>query len=82
VSPLSDLTGLPKNAACGLERAIAARGAPVAVLDVTDQVARDIYGYDLILVRPDLHVVWRGNTVTEDAAQIATVATGYFHDPN
>ena len=52
----------------GLERAIAARGAPVAVLDVPDQVGRDIYGHDLILVRPDLHMVWRGNAAPEDAA--------------
>ena len=33
----------------------------MTVLDVPDRIARDIYGYDLILVRPDLHVVWRGN---------------------
>jgi 2-polyprenyl-6-methoxyphenol hydroxylase-like FAD-dependent oxidoreductase len=63
--------------ASGLERAIRARGAPVTVLDVPDRAARDIYGYDLILVRPDLHVVWRGNTAPEDAAQIAAVATGH-----
>ena len=31
-------------------------------------IARDIYGYDLILVRPDMHVVWRGNAAPEDAA--------------
>ena len=64
----------------GLERAIAARGAPVKVLDVPDQVARDIYGYDLILVRPDLHVVWRGNAAPEDAEAVAAVATGHFRD--
>ena len=44
----------------GLERAMRARGAPVTVLDVPDRIARDIYGYDLMLLRPDLHVVWRG----------------------
>ncbi len=61
----------------GLERAIAARGAPVAVLEIPDAVARDIYGFDLILVRPDLHVVWRGNAAPEDAARVAAVATGH-----
>jgi 2-polyprenyl-6-methoxyphenol hydroxylase-like FAD-dependent oxidoreductase len=66
----------------GLERAIAACGAPVAVLDVPDRIARDIYGYDLILVRPDMHVVWRGNTAPEDAAHIAAVATGHFSQRN
>jgi 2-polyprenyl-6-methoxyphenol hydroxylase-like FAD-dependent oxidoreductase len=61
----------------GLQRAIAARGAPVAVLEIPDAVARDIYGYDLIVVRPDLHVVWRGNAAPEDAARVAAVATGH-----
>jgi 2-polyprenyl-6-methoxyphenol hydroxylase-like FAD-dependent oxidoreductase len=62
----------------GLESAIRARGAPVTVLDVPDRIARDIYGYDLILVRPDMHVVWRGNAPPEDAAEVAAVATGHF----
>ena len=38
---------------------------------------REIYGYDLILVRPDLHVVWRGNAAPEDAAEVAAIATGH-----
>jgi 2-polyprenyl-6-methoxyphenol hydroxylase-like FAD-dependent oxidoreductase len=69
--------GGTKADAGGLERAIAARGAPVTVLDVPDAVARDIYGYDLMLTRPDLHVVWRGNAAPEDAAAIAAIATGH-----
>jgi 2-polyprenyl-6-methoxyphenol hydroxylase-like FAD-dependent oxidoreductase len=61
----------------GLARAIAAHGAPVAVLDVAEAAARDVYGYDLILIRPDMHVVWRGNAAPEDAARVAAVATGH-----
>jgi 2-polyprenyl-6-methoxyphenol hydroxylase-like FAD-dependent oxidoreductase len=60
-----------------LERAIAARGAPVTVIEVPDAVAREVYGYDLVLTRPDLHVVWRGDTPPEDAAQVAATATGH-----
>jgi len=60
-----------------LENAISARGAPVAVLDVPDRIAREIYGYDLILLRPDMHVVWRGNAAPEDATGVAAVATGH-----
>jgi 2-polyprenyl-6-methoxyphenol hydroxylase-like FAD-dependent oxidoreductase len=60
-----------------LERAIKAIGAPVEVLDVKDDVVRDIYGYDLLLVRPDLHVVWRGNQIAGNAAATAAVATGH-----
>jgi 2-polyprenyl-6-methoxyphenol hydroxylase-like FAD-dependent oxidoreductase len=62
----------------GLEHAIRSRQAPVAVLDVPDAVAREVYGYDLILIRPDMHVVWRGNAAPEDAARVAAVATGHF----
>jgi 2-polyprenyl-6-methoxyphenol hydroxylase-like FAD-dependent oxidoreductase len=61
----------------GLERAVRSHGAPVTVLDVPDRIARDIYGHDLILLRPDLHVVWRGNAALEDAAEVAAIATGH-----
>ncbi len=54
-----------------------ATGAPVDVLDVGDDIAREIYGYDLLLVRPDLHVVWRGNQLPEDAKEVADVVIGH-----
>jgi hypothetical protein len=52
-------------------------GAPFATLDLAGQAARDIYGYDLILVRPDLHVVWRGNRPPENPEMLAALATGH-----
>jgi hypothetical protein len=61
----------------GLENALRARGAPVTVIEASDARAREIYERDLVLVRPDLHVVWRGNAAPEDPAQIAAVATGH-----
>jgi 2-polyprenyl-6-methoxyphenol hydroxylase-like FAD-dependent oxidoreductase len=63
--------------AAALGRAFAARGAPYAVLDLPDERARDVYGHDLILVRPDLHVVWRGNALPDDLVRLAALATGY-----
>ena len=60
-----------------LERAFRGIGAPFTVLDLTGAAARDIYGYDLILVRPDLHVVWRGNAPPENPAALAALATGH-----
>jgi 2-polyprenyl-6-methoxyphenol hydroxylase-like FAD-dependent oxidoreductase len=72
--------GNSKADTTGLERAISAGGAPVTVLEVADKIAREIYGYDLILLRPDMHVVWRGNAVTDDAAEVAAVATGHAAD--
>jgi 2-polyprenyl-6-methoxyphenol hydroxylase-like FAD-dependent oxidoreductase len=72
--------GNSKTDTAGLERTIRARGAPVTVLDVPDKIAREIYGYDLILLRPDMHVVWRGNAISDDAEEIAAVATGHAVD--
>jgi 2-polyprenyl-6-methoxyphenol hydroxylase-like FAD-dependent oxidoreductase len=60
-----------------LGHAFAAHGAPSSVLDLPDKRARDIYGYDLVLVRPDLHVVWRGNVLPDDPARLAALATGH-----
>jgi len=57
--------------------AFATYGAPYAVLDLPDQRARDIYGHDLVLVRPDMHVVWRGNALPDDPARLAALATGH-----
>ena len=52
-------------------------GAPLTVLDVPDQIARDLYGFDLLLLRPDIHIVWRAQQLPEDPAQLAAVATGH-----
>src|SRR5437899_5384448 len=60
----------------GVERAMRSLDAPLDVLTIDGDAPRDVYGYDLILVRPDLHVVWRGNTEPSDPAQLAAVATG------
>jgi len=59
-----------------LARAFAAFGAPFNVLDIADETPREVYGTDLLLLRPDLHVVWRGNSLPE-AAKMAAVATGH-----
>ncbi|MCX7313032.1 MAG: FAD-dependent monooxygenase [Alphaproteobacteria bacterium] len=52
-------------------------GAPFTAVDLAGQSARDLYGYDLILVRPDLHVVWRGNRPPDDPSGLAAIATGH-----
>jgi 2-polyprenyl-6-methoxyphenol hydroxylase-like FAD-dependent oxidoreductase len=59
-----------------LERALRATGAPLAVLDVEDETAREVYGRDLLLVRPDLHVVWRGDRAPEKPERLAAIVTG------
>jgi hypothetical protein len=59
-----------------LERALRATGAPLEVLDIEGEAPREIFGFDLLLVRPDLHVVWRGNYISKDAEAIASIAVG------
>jgi len=61
----------------GLEDAMRAAGAPFQVLTIEDPAPRDVYGYDLIMVRPDLHVVWRGNAAPDDPQQLAALVTGH-----
>jgi 2-polyprenyl-6-methoxyphenol hydroxylase-like FAD-dependent oxidoreductase len=60
----------------GLEEALRATGAPLDVLDVADETPRAVYGYDLLLLRPDLHVAWRGNAPPDDPKRLAAVVTG------
>jgi 2-polyprenyl-6-methoxyphenol hydroxylase-like FAD-dependent oxidoreductase len=63
--------------AAPLVSAFAALGAPFAVLDVAEERVRDLYDYDLLLLRPDLHIAWRGNGMPGDAAALAARVTGY-----
>jgi 2-polyprenyl-6-methoxyphenol hydroxylase-like FAD-dependent oxidoreductase len=56
-----------------LQQAAQARGVPLTVLDVPDREARDLYGCDLCLIRPDQHVAWRGDAVREAETIIETV---------
>ena len=60
----------------GLQRAFAAVGAPLSILDIPDERPRDIYGHDLLLLRPDMHVVWRGNDAPRGPQDLAALATG------
>ncbi len=59
-----------------LEQAFLRVGAPLTVLRVPDARLQGAYDRALVLVRPDLHVVWRGDTLPEDADTLAGVATG------
>jgi len=68
--------GRGPKATAGLEEAMARSGAPFQVLDLPDAAARDLYGFDLILLRPDLHVAWRGNRAPETPSRLAARVTG------
>ena len=49
-----------------LEAAARCRGIPLDVLDHPGDAARDLYERDLVLIRPDQHVAWRGNRPPHD----------------
>lgn len=54
-----------------------ARGAPLTVLNIPDRAPREVYQRDLLLLRPDMHIVWRGNHPRDDAVELAAIATGH-----
>jgi 2-polyprenyl-6-methoxyphenol hydroxylase-like FAD-dependent oxidoreductase len=60
-----------------LAQAFASLAAPFSVVEIDEERPRDVYGYDLLLLRPDLHVVWRGNRLPDDPAKLAALATGH-----
>jgi len=61
----------------GLISSFADHGAPFEMLAFDDPHAVEVYeGYELFLLRPDLHIVWRGNDAPEDPVQLVAIATG------
>jgi len=61
----------------GLWQAFDKLGTRLRFLDVTSPRAREIYGYDLFLLRPDMHIVWRGNRPPDNAEQLVRRVTGH-----
>jgi hypothetical protein len=51
----------------GLESAAASRAVPFDVIDCSEPEAAARYERQLVLVRPDGHVAWRGEKVPDDA---------------
>jgi 2-polyprenyl-6-methoxyphenol hydroxylase-like FAD-dependent oxidoreductase len=49
---------------------------PLAVVEIPDARVREVYGYDLLLLRPDMHVLWRGNRLPENPSKLALIASG------
>jgi hypothetical protein len=50
-----------------------ARAIPLAVIEVAIPGAREMYGRDLALLRPDGHIAWRGDTAQDAETVLATV---------
>lgn len=52
------------------------RGIPLTVLDVDHPVANSLYAADLVLVRPDMMVAWRGQADGVDAGEVLATVVG------
>jgi hypothetical protein len=66
----------PRQATEGFIKAAAAQKVPLEVIDVPLPQARDLYGRDLCLVRPDGMVAWRGDRAPAEAAAILARVRG------
>ena len=67
---------IPGSNTRALEKAAETKGMPLKVVDVASAPGRDLYQRDLALIRPDIHVAWRGNTLPEDCAALVGQVTG------
>jgi hypothetical protein len=64
--------------ATALEQAMRALGAPFATLHLPEARLRAAYERRLLLVRPDLHVAWRGDALPADVAMLARQVAGHL----
>ncbi len=62
--------------AAPVAEAFAALGAPFETIRLNEPRLRQVYGASLLLLRPDLHVVWRGAALSGSAARLVAMATG------
>lgn len=75
---LLDLGSHEKVAVVALADALRSTGAPVEVLALPDEEPlRKVYEASLLLLRPDLHVAWRGEAPPADVAGLALLVTGH-----
>ena len=61
----------------GIEAAFRAIGAPLLVLHLNEPRVRGVYQAGVFLLRPDLHIAWRGDGPPPDPAGLAAMATGH-----
>jgi 2-polyprenyl-6-methoxyphenol hydroxylase-like FAD-dependent oxidoreductase len=60
----------------GLVECPSTRGWPLDTLSIDVPEARELYGADYVLVRPDHHVAWRGDRLPDDLTKVLATVTG------
>ena len=56
------------------------RGVPLNLVDVRDEHASGLYERDLVLIRPDHHVAWRGDALPAHPAAVVDRVRGVLAD--
>ena len=49
---------------------------PFLAVAIEDKKAREVYGFNLVLIRPDQHIAWRGHKVPDDIQDILRIISG------
>jgi hypothetical protein len=60
----------------GLIRAAASRSVPLEVAPIGDSGIAALYERNLVLVRPDGHVAWRGDTAPDEPLTVIDTVRG------
>ena len=68
--------GVDAESAGELRELVSAMNMPLSIVSIAGDEARELYGADLALVRPDQIVAWRGNSAS-GAADALRRATGH-----
>jgi hypothetical protein len=66
----------PRVDVSALTDAAAARGVPLAVLDVKGREGIAPYRHALLLSRPDFHIAWRGDSIPSDSGALIDLVSG------
>ncbi len=62
-----------------ISAAAARQKIPLKVIHIADLDARELYGCDLVLIRPDQHIAWRGNQEAADCDRLLGRLVGRPH---
>ena len=60
-----------------LRNAADRHGVSLDIVAIEHTEVRDVYGFDLVLIRPDQHIAWRENSITSVAEKLLRKVTGW-----